>query len=130
MLNLRIDLITKCHFLVDKKKTLPKTFPLEIVKTSLFPNLRLFDYIKKSSTMIFFQPDLIYLINLKTSHHINFRTSMKAVIFEVMGKTIHKLLLDGRSNAVQMPVNPYEGGASSARLRLQQGKITLIAATT
>ena len=55
---------------------------------------------------------------------------MKAVIFEVMGKTIHKLLLDGRSNAVQMPVNPYEGGASSARLRLQQGKITLIAATT
>ena len=40
-----------------------------------------------------------------------------------------KLLLDGRSNAVQMPVNPYEGGASSARLRLQQGKITPIAAT-
>ena len=40
-----------------------------------------------------------------------------------------KLLLDGRSNAVQMPVNPYEGGASSARLRPQQGKITPTAAT-
>ena len=41
-----------------------------------------------------------------------------------------KLHLDGRSNAVQMAVNPYEGGASSARLRPQQGKITPIAATT
>ena len=36
----------------------------------------------------------------------------------------------GRSNAVQIPVNPLEGGASSARLRPQQGKITPIAATT
>ena len=41
-----------------------------------------------------------------------------------------KLFFDGRSNAVQMPVNPYESGASSARLRPQQGKMTPIAATT
>ena len=41
-----------------------------------------------------------------------------------------KLLLDGRSNAVQMQVNPHEGGGSSAKLRPQQGKITPIAAPT
>ena len=41
-----------------------------------------------------------------------------------------KLLLDGPLNAVQMPVNPHEGGASSARLLPQHGKITHIPSPT
>ena len=60
-------------------------------------------------------------VNMTTKN--NFKIACPAIL-------IVKLLLDGRSNAVQMPVNPYEGGASSARLRPQQGKITPIAATT